>query len=628
MSWIGFQALHFGWLFLLLIPLVLFYFLKLKRPQQRVSSLVLWQQVLDDQRVNSPFQRFKRNILLLLQLLLLTLLILAAIQPFLTGDAERARYIPIVVDTSASMGAVDAETGESRLDVARKRIGEMIDSLTSDQKMSLVSVDASARRLTEFTDDKRMLRKALENLEAVDLPSEIEDGLRMVQAMSRTVPVEEVILFSDGNFPEQINFELPFSINYQQIPTVTANLGITSFNAQRTDDNSWDVFAVIEAAQETIGAELKLLKNGEVIDQSTILVGQETPHRFGVRIEVNDAAQFELQLIPKQHDSLAADNRAFLTIPRTRALRVFVDPEMLAFRHVLSSLERIEVYPAPGTDPETAAGDFDLILSQEPPTSIRSAPLEFYEGYTPTDLETLVSVNEDQAMVVDWFRTSPLLQHVQLQNLIINEEPAYSEGAGGKQLQDLGYEILVHGQQGPLLLQQKQIERTRYFMLFRAGLSTLPYRIGFPVLVTNLVQQAMEVAGLSNASAAKTGVLPGELVSRETDYNITGPHDLSRKLSSDNHGILAGISAPYVGEYEIREGGDLIARRGASLVNPHESSLVSNNKIQFDELPVSAAAQRVDTDKPLWRYLAFGAFGFLILEWWFFQRRPLGANKI
>lgn len=626
MNWLQFQAWQYSWLFLLLIPLILFYFLKLKRPQQRVASLVLWQQVLDDQRVNSPFQRFKRNILLLLQLLLLMLLILAALQPFITGSADQARYIPVVIDTSASMSATDKENGQSRLDIAKERVEELINSLTSGQRMAIVSIDATARRLTDFTDDKRMLRNALANLETVDMPSQLEDGLRMVQAMSRTVPVEEVILYSDGNFPEQINFELPFSINYQQLPRVTSNLGITSFNAQRTDENAWDIFGVVEAADATIGADLRLLRNGEVIESSSIVVGKETPHRFGVTVSVSDETNFELQLVPKQHDALAADNQAFLTIPRTRALRIFVDPEMVAYRHVLSSLERNEIYPAPGTDPSTAAGDFDLILSRKPPNSLRSAPLEFYENQIPEDAKPLITMNEDQARVIDWFRTSPLLEHVMLQNLIINQEPAYTEGADQKALQDLEYEILVHGQKGPLLLQKKSIERTRYYLLFDTGQSTLPFRIGFPIMVTNLTQEAMTVAGLATAAAAKTGVLPEQLVQRNTDYHVDGPHGLDRTITSDDNGLLAGIPAPYVGEYDIHEGGDLLTRRGASLLDPHESSLFANEKIQFDELPVSAAVGQVDTDKPLWRYLAIAAFAFLAVEWWFFQRRPTGAN--
>ena len=68
MNWGGFQSLSQLWLLTLLVPLVLFYFLKLKRPRAEIPSLVLWRQVLQDHRVNSPFQKFKRNLLLLLQM--------------------------------------------------------------------------------------------------------------------------------------------------------------------------------------------------------------------------------------------------------------------------------------------------------------------------------------------------------------------------------------------------------------------------------------------------------------------------------------------------------------------------------------------------------------------------------
>ena len=61
MSWLGFFSLGSAWLALLLVPLVLVYFLKLRRARQRISSLALWYQVINDQRVNSPFQKFSRR---------------------------------------------------------------------------------------------------------------------------------------------------------------------------------------------------------------------------------------------------------------------------------------------------------------------------------------------------------------------------------------------------------------------------------------------------------------------------------------------------------------------------------------------------------------------------------------
>ncbi len=107
----GFYALGGAWLFLLTVPVVVFYFLKLKRPRMNVPSLVLWRQVISDARVNSPFQRFKRNLLLLLQLLLLLLLVLAAMLPYLRGEVKRRRRLPVLVDCSASMAALSRQRG-------------------------------------------------------------------------------------------------------------------------------------------------------------------------------------------------------------------------------------------------------------------------------------------------------------------------------------------------------------------------------------------------------------------------------------------------------------------------------------------------------------------------------------
>jgi hypothetical protein len=47
-------------------------------------------------------------------------------------------------------------------------------------------------------------------------------------------------------------------------------------------------------------------------------------------------------------------------------------------------------------------------------------------------------------------------------------------------------------------------------------------------------------------------------------------------------------------------------------------------EIQFRELKVSANEERLKTDKPLWPKIAAAAFGVLLLEWWFFQKKPAG----
>src|SRR6187549_224426 len=133
-NWIpGFSTPIAAALFGLLVPLIIFYFLKLKRSRLELPSLALWRQVISDQRVNSPFQKFKRNLLLLFQILLLCCLVLGAMQPYLSSGAQRAQYLRVLIDTSASMAALDVAGGKSRLDEAKEKVGKLIDDLLPDQ---------------------------------------------------------------------------------------------------------------------------------------------------------------------------------------------------------------------------------------------------------------------------------------------------------------------------------------------------------------------------------------------------------------------------------------------------------------------------------------------------------------
>ncbi|MEX2286054.1 MAG: VWA domain-containing protein [Planctomycetaceae bacterium] len=629
MSFPGFASLWAAWLFLIAAPLIVFYFLKLKRPRYEIPSLALWRAVINDQRVNSPFQRFKRNVLLLLQLLLLCLLVLAAMQPFIVGGPARGDYVPVLIDCSASMAATEKPGGPTRLDVAKERIGELIDALLPNQRMSLIAFSSTARRLTDFTDNKRILHDALDKIEVVDVPSRIEDALQMTEALVRTTTmgIDSVLMFTDGNLPEQVDFELSFQINYQQLPPAGKNIGITALNARRSSGGFWDIFVRVEAsAAGQSAADVELVQNDTAAGTQHVVLDAKEAERLVFRVESEQEAQIELRLRPSDDDSLASDNVAFLTLPRVRLLTVFVPPDLASYRHALRAIPSVELLPQEGADAKPTLPTYDLLITDRKEDLEIEAAAALYVGIVPNDLTSLVKVNEGSADVVDWQRGSTLLQHVQLAEIQSTDEPHSTEGTADGDYEQLGYEILAFGRRGPLILSKRVGARVGFYLLFHSDRSTLPYRVAFPIMVSNLVEVALQQSSLSEVRGESTGVLPPLPLDRSRAYTVRGPEGFELGVASDENALVSGIPAERVGTYRFYDGGDVRKQVGVGLLDARESGLTATDEIRFPEdLAVSAAVEDVRTDKPLWPTFAILGFCVLLVEWWYFHRRPGGV---
>ena len=641
MSWLpGITSPFAAWLFALLVPLIVVYFLKLKRTRVEIPSLALWLSVMEDQRVNSPFQKFRRNVLLLLQAAALCLLALAAMQPFVRGTAERAEYLPILIDCSASMAATDA-AGKTRLDLAKAEVREIIDNLLPDQRLTLIAVSDTARRVTEFTNNQRVLIDALDQIAVADVPTQLEDGLQLAQALARSYPIQTVRFYSDLNLPTQVDelgqqadspaaptasvdFDLPFDFQFFRVDEAGPNIGVTALNARRTGAEDWDVFVRIEGSpnRQTAGL-VELLANGAPVAQEQVLIERGASQRLGFDYTTADRVDLEVRLTPDGEDSLAADNAAFLELPAGRPLSVYCPLNLPAYRHSLAALDGVELLPTDERDPQRAK--YDLVISAERKPTELDAHTYLLTGFVPDDLTGLVTIETGLAEVVDWKREDELLQHVMFQDVEITDQPKVAAGVETGDFEELGYEVLVQGDGGPLMLRRRDGPVVTVSLLFHTDRSTLPYRVGFPVLVANVVRLALQQAELSDVRAVATGVLPPLSVDADRSFEVKTPSGDRIAGSSDAEGVLKGIAARTVGVYEVVDSGQVDRRVGANLLSSTETSLVGVDRIHFRELSVGEQDGQISIDRPLWSYFAVAAFLFLLAEWWLYLRRPGGV---
>lgn len=614
MNGIGFHLISGGLFALLLIPLIISYFLKLRRPRQTVSSLALWQSVLQDQRVNSPFQRFKKHLLLLLQILMLLFFVVSLMQPYWQSPADRADYLPILIDQSASMGTLTSD-GKRRLDHLKEDAKALITGMQPGQRFCLIGVGETATKLSDFTDDQTELLAALEQIDVVPVASNLVDGLRMAQALSKTVAVRNVLLLTDGNVPERVDFDLPFEVKYQRSQFRGKNLGITELNARRVAFDRWSLFCRIDASPDWSGrAQMRLgNKDVEVASETLDLLGGSS-ERFQFDFNTTEEISLSLQLTSKEEDQLQADNLATIALPASRKLTAYCPMSLSSFRHALMQFDDLEL----NSDDRATLTEYDLVIGTDK-QPLPAGRVELIAGGIPELLEDLVSATDQTVEIVDWNRTSSLLRHVQLNEVVIDGDLKFAAGTTSTQLEEIGYRVLALSRGGPLIVSDERNQNRRYHFLFDVNRSTLPYRVALPVMVTNLIEEAYQSADLSEVRSLACGVLPELKMKPTSAYSVTRPDGSTRVVTTDSQGRLSGVLANQIGTYTIT-GDDEQREIGVSLLSPLETSLASVEQLLFRELKVEASQELIESDRPMWRWLAWIGFVVLLLEWWVFQR--------
>jgi hypothetical protein len=361
---------------LLLAPflLVLLYFLKLKRKPLHVPSTFLWKKSIEDLHVNSLLQWLRENVLLLLQLLVILFLIYAIIRPrFHSREDMRDRFI-LLIDNSASMSAADVQP--NRLDLAKQEALKEIDARRDTDYGMIIVFNSSAEILQSFTNDRGLLRRAVESITPTQRTTRIEEALSLADSLANpnrsaddenaprpVTPIQgtptEVHVFSDGQFPDLPDFALDnLNLVLHTIgdtgPDGHDNVGIVSFSAVRDDNDPGRLRVFIrvlnfrlEPAEVTVQLEATL--NGRPLDeplreklslqackverpepgkgkerQAVQLTPGERATDF-VLVGVEEGANVVLHAkLLDVHDKFPLDDEAWLTVGLVRKARVLV----------------------------------------------------------------------------------------------------------------------------------------------------------------------------------------------------------------------------------------------------------------------------------------------------------------
>ncbi|MGZ6269967.1 MAG: vWA domain-containing protein, partial [Candidatus Limnocylindrales bacterium] len=338
---------------LLFLPLVVaFYLLKLRRDETIVPSTLLWRRLVDDVEANAPWQRLRRSLLLLLQLLLVLALALLAARPFFERPAGLARDLVVVVDVSASMAATDVSP--SRLAAAKDEVLGTLGDLPTDGRVSVIAAGRTARVVANGTADLARVRAAVQGLTVEPAAGDLADALRLASALASRSGDGQVLLATDaaGSVP---TVRVGAPVRVLQVGRGRRNQAIAAL-AVRTSPSAVTrslFVSVTNADLQPAKVRLELLGDGRLLEARDVFLDPVARADVSIDDVPRSVAVIEVRLVgvdPAGPDQLALDDRAWAIVPSDRLHRILLvtagDPYLEAALLQLPDAEVYGVKPA------------------------------------------------------------------------------------------------------------------------------------------------------------------------------------------------------------------------------------------------------------------------------------------
>ncbi|MGE3165583.1 MAG: VWA domain-containing protein [Planctomycetota bacterium] len=615
--------------FLLLIPMViLLYFLKLQRERVIVSSTLLWARALQDRRVNSPFQRLRKSLLLLLQILVILILVGALAEPRYESQLFYGRTHLLLLDTSASMGTV--ENGRTRLELAQDAAREYVQAIPDGESAVLIRFAVRARAVTPVTQELGLVEDAIRDQRVSGAATRLDEAMELALSIARNLPDARAVIFSDGAVPPWGTGEVALPIDYRPVGTPQPNAGVVALSTRL--DLSGSGLPQVFVEVRNFGSEAV---HGfvSIVQQETVMRAAEADippgERWNQSFEARGAGLIEVVWEADDADSLAADDRAWVNVEPQRELRVWRtgEPNFLLDAGLESiPLLRLTTVPVGEIEAELRRGSAPpdvIVWERAAPTQLPEvATGHLFVGAIPPGIWLEPPVVRSLPQVVSWDRTHPVNRFLNYNTFQIAESwvlpPAPNTTA------------LVEIAGGALISSFRTATSRGITVAFDSLQSTWHTDLGYSLFLYNALMFLAESDLQREATVRSEELLSVRAPASTTPFRIRAPDGTRVERSGDAQGWLRYTETEILGPYEVAweergEDGAVVESSRVIPVNllvPQESDITPRPSLAISGRAVEGAQVRSTTRvADLWPWLIALALLCLLGEWYYFHRR-------
>lgn len=620
---------------LFLIPVVIaMYLLKLRRMEQRVSSVYLWQRMVRDVEANAPWQRLRRNLLLLLQILFLLVLILALARPFVWVDGSGSRATILIVDTSASMAATDARP--DRLEVAKTQARRVVDDLPDEARVTVIAAGTGARVLVASTQDRRQAYLAVDSLQVQPGGSNMESALELASAIAARQPDTEIVVLSDGKVDLPERLAVQGQVRYLPVGTQGDNQAISLLSVERAADGSGlTVFAQVSSFAEPESGiaerRISFYADGQLLQAFDLEIQPGSQQAVLAPGMPSTARVIEARL--SSEDLLPLDDSAWVVNRPADPIAVTLVSQGNRFLETgLNLLPGVELTSIRPEDWEAApagpGGGLTIFDTYVPITRTLPAESVLFVGPLRSSEVFTVTGQIEAPRLQPAVPEDPLLADlVDLDAINVLDASRLALPEWGRAVITSGSEEIQAGDmaevQAPILLRGEVNGQRIAVLAFDLRHSDLPLQITFPILLSNLVNWLAPSEVDVPASARPGDTLSFVLPADAGTINLLKPDGSSTPLEQQS-GRVVTPELDQLGVYQVRFGAGETAVFAVNQFSPQESDIQPAGQLQLNSLasgqPDGGPQQ---ARRESWRPLVWAGLILLIAEWLVYQRATI-----
>ena len=653
----------------LAIPaLLLLYFLKLRRQERTVSSTLLWRRAVQDLQVNAPFQKLRKNLLLFLQLLILAAVIFGLSNPVANFIKAQQRNIVILIDRSGSMKTVE-EDGRIRLAHAKDGAMDLADSLQGGSRAMVLSFADRAEVVCSFTDDKRRLKRRIEEIVPTDGPSKLGEALQLAvaysanfaagavdKAMRGSMDTADIDLFSDGRIEDaDEQFVTRGRMTYYRVGATTDNAGIVAFDVRRDIERPGEVSIFVQVANfgpEQITSDVSLSLDRKMVSVQEVTLGPADatttrpadlslaadggkatlPPSRNVIFKMAHTAGGIIHVKLHRPDAWPTDNVVTAPIDPPRDIRVLAVSSRRPIRYFLNRAFKlafqIEDFTLMTAAEYEEADDsalaiegrsaFDLVIIDKHDTSRLWPGNYVFFGGIPNIPGVARGDDVDDQVFVSWREGHPLLRHVKLDNIFAVKWSRLTLPKHALQL--------IEGENTTVMAFITEPGH-RYVIT------------AFDLMESNFIKNPASVIFLQNAVMYLAGggltnsdrlITPGDTLAIPVppgaeSVRITRPDGSVDDIDVADRSIATYARTKDCGIYkaDFDDADKTTETYAANILDPTESLIAPNKHFTVGAEDVQTVSGDIKVNEPLWPYAVAVAMLVLLLEWWIYNKRVM-----